>query len=160
VHDLNIVNLRLSNIYGERSQMIHAKFGVVNWFIRLALMNETIKVFGDGKILRDFLYIDDCVDAILKTAISKDAYGETFNVGNSQHCSFLELVNSILKVVNSGKSQFVPFDKERAAQEPGDFYPDISKIKNALSWQPSTPLEEGLRRTTDYYRKHQEHYWQ
>jgi UDP-glucose 4-epimerase len=119
VHDLNIVNLRLSNIYGERSQMIHAKFGVVNWFIRLALMNETIKVFGDGKILRDFLYIDDCVDAILKTAISKDAYGETFNVGNSQHCSFLELVNSILKVVNSGKSQFVPFDKERAAQEPG-----------------------------------------
>jgi len=159
IHGLNVVNLRLSNIYGERSQMLHTKFGVVNWFIRLALMNETIKVFGDGKILRDFLYIDDCVDAALMTGASKNAYGETFNVGNSQHCTMLNLIETILKVIKSGKSEFVPFTKERAAQEPGDFYPDISKIKNAVSWEPSTSLEDGLLTTAEYYRKYQKEYW-
>jgi len=159
VHGLKVANLRLSNIYGERSQMIHSKFGVVNWFIRLAIMNETITVFGDGQILRDFLYIDDCVDAILKTGSTNNAYGETLNVGNNQHCSILELVNAILKVVKSGKSVFTPFSKERAAQEPGDFYPDVSKIKRLVGWMPHTLLEEGIDKTTEYYRKHQKHYW-
>ena len=159
VHGLKVVNLRLSNIYGERSQMMHAKFGVVNWFIKLAMMDETITVFGDGKILRDFLYIDDCVNAILETAVSNKAYGKTFNVGNSQHCTILDLVKTILKVVDSGKSEFVPFTKERAAQEPGDFYPDISKIKKLVSWQPLISLKDGLRRTAEYYRKYQKEYW-
>ncbi len=159
VHGLNVVNLRLSNIYGERSQMLHTKFGVVNWFIRLAIMNETINVFGDGKILRDFLYIDDCVNAMLCTGVSSNAYGETFNVGNSQHTTFLELVNTIIKVVKSGKTKFTPFTKERAAQEPGDFYPDISKIRKAVSWHPSVNLEDGLNRTAEYYRKYKKEYW-
>ena len=159
VHGMKVVNLRLSNIYGERSQMMHAKFGVVNWFLRLAMTNETITVFGDGKILRDFLYIDDCVEAILKIGAAKNVFGETFNVGNSEHCSILALVNTILRVVNSGKSEFVPFTKERAAQEPGDFYPNIAKIKKYVGWQPVTPLAEGLRKTAEYYRKYQKEYW-
>ena len=159
VHGLKVVNLRLSNIYGERSQMLHSKFGVVNWFIRLAMMDETITVFGDGKIMRDFLYIDDCVNAFLRTGASGTAYGETFNVGNDQHTTILELVNVILKVVGSGKSRFTPFSKERAAQEPGDFYPDISKIRQAVSWEPLISLEDGLLRTTEYYRRYQKEYW-
>lgn len=159
VHGLKMVNLRLSNIYGERSQMLHSKFGVVNWFIRLAMMDETITVFGDGNIMRDFLYIDDCVSAMLLTGASDSAYGETFNVGNDQHTTIYELVKVILKIVQSGKSKFTPFTKERAAQEPGDFYPDISKITKAVAWQPGTSLEEGLRRTYEYYRKYKEKYW-
>lgn len=159
VHGLKTVNLRLSNIYGERSQMLHSKFGVVNWFVRLAMMDETITVFGDGNILRDFLYIDDCISAFLMTGASGKAYGQTFNVGNDRHTSILELVNVILKVVGSGKSRFTPFSKERAAQEPGDFYPDISKIRQAVSWQPMISLEDGLLRTADYYRKYQKEYW-
>ena len=65
--------LRLTNIYGARAQMLHSRYGVVNWFVRLALDNQTIKVFGDGQIKRDFLYIDDCVDAILMCAITEAA---------------------------------------------------------------------------------------
>jgi len=159
VHGLKIVNLRLSNIYGERSQMMHSKFGVVNWFIKLAMMDETITVFGDGKILRDFLYIEDCVKAILQTGASGNAYGETFNVGQSQPVTILELVNSILKIVKSGKIKFTSFTKERAVQEPGDFYPDINKIKQYVGWQPLTSLEEGLRKTVEYYKKYQKMYW-
>ena len=159
VHGLKIVNLRLSNIYGERSQMLHSKFGVVNWFIRLALENKMITVFGDGEIKRDFLYIDDCVDSLLRSAMTTQAYGETFNVGNDNHCSFLDLVKTIIEVTGSGTWEFSPFSKERAVQEPGDFYPDIQRIVHCTGWTPQRSLPDGIARTVAYYRKHRAHYW-
>lgn len=159
IHKLKVVNLRLSNIYGERAQMKHSKFGVVNWFVRLAIEDGTIKVFGDGKILRDFLYVDDCVDAILKAGISEKAYGSTLNVGNDRYCSFLELVTTIIDVAGSGKWEYAPFTKERAAQEPGDFYPDITRIKNTVMWQPVTSLPDGVAKTIEYYRQYKGKYW-
>ena len=159
IHNLKVVNLRLSNIYGERAQMKHSKFGVVNWFVRLAIEDGTIKVFGDGKILRDFLYIDDCVDALLMTGISEKTYGSTLNVGNDKHCSFLNLVEAIVMTAGSGKWEYAPFSKERAAQEPGDFYPDITKIKEATGWNPVTLLNDGLAKTIEFYRQYKEKYW-
>ena len=69
-HGIESVLLRLTNIYGPRAQMKHHRYGVVNWFARLAIDGETIQVFGDGKILRDFLYIDDAVEAIMLCALS------------------------------------------------------------------------------------------
>lgn len=159
IHNLKVVNLRLSNIYGERAQMKHSKFGVANWFVRKAINNEVIQVFGDGKILRDFLYIDDCVEAILSAGTSEKAYGSTLNVGNDRHCSFLELVEAIIDAAKSGSWEYVPFTKERAAQEPGDFYPDITRIKETTGWQPATSLHDGLTKTIEYYRQYKEKYW-
>lgn len=159
IHNLKVVNLRLSNIYGERAQMKHSKFGVANWFVRKAINNDVIQVFGDGKILRDFLYIDDCIDALLMTGISEKAYGNTLNVGNDKHCSFLELVETIIDAAGSGRWEYAPFTKERAAQEPGDFYPDITRIKEATAWQPATTLRDGLTKTIEYYRQYREQYW-
>lgn len=159
-HDIHGVMLRLTNIYGPRSQMRHSHFGVVNWFVRQALDDQTIRVFGDGQIKRDFVYVDDCVEALLRVAVCPQARGEVFNVGRDQPTTFLQLVQTLIGVVGSGRWQFAPFTPEREAQEPGDFYSDISKIRQAVSWEPVTPLAEGLRRTADYYRKHREHYWQ
>ncbi|MCC7202819.1 MAG: GDP-mannose 4,6-dehydratase [Nitrospirae bacterium] len=159
IHRLKVINLRLSNIYGERAQMRHSKFGVVNWFVRKALEDETIKVFGDGKIRRDFLYVADCVDAILQTGASEQAFGGTFNVGNEENCSFMELVNTIIDVAGSGRWEYAPFTRERAAQEPGDFYPDISRIRETTGWHPGTTLRDGLLKTIEYYRQHRAMYW-
>ena len=159
IHGIKTILLRLTNIYGPGSQMKHSRFGVVNWFIRQAIDNEVIKVFGEGKILRDFLYIDDCVDAILLAAVSEKAVGETFNVGIDKPTSFLDLVNLIVKVAKAGRWEFAEFSPERKAQEPGDFYSDITKIKNIVGWQPETRLEEGLKNTIDYYRLYKKHYW-
>ncbi|MFB0565078.1 MAG: NAD-dependent epimerase/dehydratase family protein [Candidatus Aminicenantaceae bacterium] len=75
-YGIRSITLRLTNIYGERAQMKHNRFRVANWFIRLAIDNETIKVFGDGSILRDFLHIDDTADAILMCALSEEAMGK------------------------------------------------------------------------------------
>lgn len=158
-HGIASVLLRLTNIYGPRAQMKHPRYGVANWFVRLAVDDETIKVFGDGKILRDFLYIDDAVEAILLCALEEKAVGEVLNVGIDQPCDFIELADALIQVAGSGRWEFAPFTAERKAQEPGDFYSDIGKIKRLVGWAPRTSLEDGLRQTVEFYRENKRHYW-
>lgn len=160
VHGITSVLLRLTNIYGPRAQMKHPRYGVVNWFVRLALDDETIKVFGDGKILRDFLYIDDAVEAIMMCALAPEAIGEVLNVGIDVPTDFIELAEIIVDVAGSGRWEFAPFTAERKAQEPGDFYSDISKIRRLAGWTPRVALRDGLRQTVAYYRAHKAHYWE
>jgi UDP-glucose 4-epimerase len=151
--------LRITNTYGPRHQMAHDEYGVFNWFIRKALDNEVIPVFGDGRILRDFLYVDDLVACMLKTALTDAAYGEVFNVGSGVPISFYDLARTIMEVVGSGRVDFTEFTQERKEVEPGDYYADISKIKRVTGWTPRTPLEEGIRKTADYYRTYRKEYW-
>ena len=153
------VMLRLTNVYGERAQMRHSRFGVANWFMRLALDGEQITVFGDGSIVRDFVYVQDCVDALVACAENDDAYGEVLNVGSDQPSSFRELAEVVVAEAGGGSWGLTPFTPERASQEPGDFYSDISKIRRIVGWHPETPLDRGVRATLDYYRVHREHYW-
>jgi UDP-glucose 4-epimerase len=159
-HGIKSVLLRITNVYGPRAQMKHSRFGVANWFVRLAIDGETIRVFGDGKILRDFLYVEDCIEAILIAAMKEEAIGEIFNVGVDQPTTFLELARTIIDVAGSGRWEFAPFSPERAAQEPGDFYSDITKIRTRLGWSPHTPLGEGIRKSVEYYRKNKSFYWE
>ena len=153
------VTLRLTNIFGERAQMRHSRFGVANWFIRLALDDATIKVFGDGSLQRDFLYVDDATDAILMCALCDEAYGDVFNVGSDRVSTFRELAGIIVEAAGTGRWELAPFTKERLAQEPGDFCSDIGKIGRVVGWRPTTAVEEGVRRTVGFYKEHKAHYW-
>jgi UDP-glucose 4-epimerase len=159
VHGIRSILLRLTNIYGPRAQMRHSRYGVVNWFVRQALDNQTIQVFGDGQIKRDFLYVDDCVEAMLSCALSERAYGEVLNVGIDTPTNFVELAQTVVKVCGSGNWEFAPFSPEREAQEPGDFFSDISKIRRLVGWEPHTGLADGLTQTVNFYRQHARHYW-
>jgi UDP-glucose 4-epimerase len=158
-HGVASVTLRLTNVYGERAQMKHSRFGVANWFVRRALDDETIQVFGDGSLLRDFLYVQDAVDAMIRCAATEEAYGQVFNVGNSRASSFRELAETVVRVAGTGRWEFAPFSPERAAQEPGDFCSDVRKIKRVVGWEPTTSLDEGVERTVRYYRLHRPRYW-
>ncbi len=151
--------LRITNTYGPRHQMAHDEYGVFNWFLRKAIDDEAIPVFGDGRILRDFIYVEDIVDCMLMTAIADNAYGEVFNVGTGIPVSFVELAKKIVEIAGSGKAQFTEFTQERKEVEPGDYYTDISKIKRATGWKPKIPLDEGIKRTIEYYRKYKKEYW-
>jgi UDP-glucose 4-epimerase len=153
------VRLRLTNIYGPRAQMQHSHFGVVNWFVRQILDGKPISVFGDGSILRDFVYVDDAVRSCMLAAIIPGAYGQVFNVGSDRPMSFLELTRTMIRVAGEGSFEFAEFSAERKAQEPGDFYSDISRARRILGWEPKTSIEDGLSRTFDYYRRHRDHYW-
>jgi UDP-glucose 4-epimerase len=159
VHNIPSILLRLTNIYGPRAQMKHSQYGVVNWFIRLAIDDQTIPVFGDGSILRDFLYVDDCVNALLMCAVCDKAVGEILNLGIDKPINFVQLTELIVSIAGTGRWEFAPFSPERKAQEPGDFYSDITKIRRIVGWEPATALEDGLRRTIDYYRKYKTYYW-
>lgn len=156
---IRCVLLRLTNIFGPRAQMKTHHYGVANWFVRLAIDNKTIQVFGDGQLKRDFLYVDDCVDALLMSAAKEAAYGQIFNVGVDKPVTFLELIKTIIDISKSGKWEFAPFSPERAAQEPGDFFSDITKIKKHVGWFPKVSLKSGIEFTLKYYREHKKHYW-
>jgi UDP-glucose 4-epimerase len=151
--------LRITNTYGPRHQMVHDEYGVFNWFIRKALDDAMIPVFGDGRILRDFLYVEDLVESMLMTARTDAAYGEVFNVGSGVPVSFYDLARTIVRVVGAGRVDFTEFTRERKEVEPGDYYADISKIKRVTGWAPHTALEEGIRKTADYYRSYKKEYW-
>ncbi len=159
VHGVRSVMLRLTNIYGERGQMRHSRYGVANWFIRQAIDDEEIKVFGTGQIKRDFLYIDDCIDAMLMCAQCDDAYGEIFNVATGDPLDFVTLAQVLVEVAQTGRWVFAEFSPERAAQEPGDFYADVTKIKTMIGWEPRTSLHDGLAKAVAFYRLNRAHYW-
>jgi UDP-glucose 4-epimerase len=160
VHQIPGACLRITNTYGPRHQMAHDEYGVVNWFIRKAIDGEAIPVFGDGRILRDFLFVDDAVECFLSVADCPRAFGEVFNVGTGIPYSFIDLGKKIVEIAGTGETAFTEFTKERKEVEPGDYYTDISKIERVVGWKPGTPLDEGLQKTIQFYRKHKKEYWE
>lgn len=159
VHKLRTACLRITNTFGPRHQMMHDEYGVLNWFIRKAIDDEALPVFGDGMILRDYLYVDDLMECFLMTALCDNAEGEVFNVGTGKGISFRDLAAAIVDVAGTGSYTFTEFTRERAEVEPGDYYADVSKIKDVVGWEASIPLEMGLKETIAFYRKHKDFYW-
>lgn len=159
VHRVQGVCLRLTNIYGPRAQMKHDHYGVVNWFVRVTLDGKTIPVYGDGRLKRDFLYIDDCIEALLRVATTPACYGHVINVGRPDASNFLTLAKTIVRLAKKGHVALTPFSPERAAQEPGDFMSDITKLKRLTGWMPKTDLVHGLQKTIAYYKTYGKNYW-
>ncbi len=151
--------LRITNTYGPRHQMLHDEYGVFNWFIRKAMDNEEIPVMGDGRILRDFLYVEDLVSSMLQVASAEEAYGKVFNVGTGVPVSFFDLAEKIVAIAGTGRTKFTEFTQERKEVEPGDYYADITRIKNITGWEPVVSLDDGIARTMDFYRQFRKEYW-
>ena len=146
--------LRLTNPYGPRQQIKHSKYSLVGWFVRQALEGKTIQIFGEGTQLRDYIYVDDIVDAMLKCAEADDAVGEVMNVGSGQSVRFCDMVKTVVDCVKNGNIEFIPWPENYEKVETGDIALDISKLKNITSWSPGVSLEEGVRKTRDYYKEH------
>ncbi len=158
IHRVPVVLFRIANPYGPRGQMRHNKYCMVNWFLRNAMEGGEITVFGDGKQVRDYIYIDDLVSALALAGINDRVVGQTLNVGSGEGTRFIDMVNLILKTAGSGSCRMVPWPEDYINVETGDFIADISRIQSLLEWKPRVSLEEGIRRTHDYYRIHLRHY--
>ena len=157
-YGLRCSSLRLTNTYGPRQLIRHNRQGFIGWFLRLAVLGEEIQVFGDGRQRRDFDYVDDVVDAFLRAGANDAADGQVFNLGGDAPVSLLDLVERLVRLAGRGSYRIVPFPDERKRIDIGDFYADAGKIREALGWRPTTPLDEGLLRTLRYYERHKEHY--
>jgi UDP-glucose 4-epimerase len=150
--------LRLTNIYGPRQLIRHNRQGFIGWFIRLALEDKEISVFGDGSQIRDFVYVDDAVDAFLRAGACDGCNGQAFNVGGDDHISHRELVQMLVEVAGSGRYRFVEWPADKKVIDIGSFYADSTRFKRATGWAPAVPLREGFARTLAFYREHLQHY--
>jgi UDP-glucose 4-epimerase len=158
VYGIRASSLRLTNTYGPRQLIRHNRQGFIGWFVRQAALGEEIQIFGDGSQKRDFNHVDDVTDAFLRAGASDEAPGQVLNLGDSHPVSLLELVKLLLDVAGGGSFKLVPFPPDRKRIDIGDFYADISRVRETLGWAPRIALRDGLAETVAYYRRHKEHY--
>jgi UDP-glucose 4-epimerase len=151
-------SLRLTNVYGPRQLISHARQGFIGWFIRLAIEDRTIQIYGDGSQLRDFVYVEDAADAFLRAGASDACNGEVFNVGGDEAISHRDLAALLVQVAGSGQVRYVDWPADKKAIDIGSFYADSTKFKTTTGWAPAVPLADGLRRTVAYYREHLDRY--
>jgi nucleoside-diphosphate-sugar epimerase len=158
-YKLDTFVFRIANPYGPRQQMKHSQYGIVNWFIRLALEGKPLTIFGDGMQRRDYIYVEDIAEGMLSILDADNPQHRVFNLGSGTGTPFTEMADIIAKTTGGTRLEFLEWPKERYFVETGDFIANIERIKKATGWEPKTSLAEGIRKTIDYYRQFKEHYW-
>ena len=145
-NDVDIRVVRIFNTYGPR---MHPNDGrVVSNFIVQALRGEDLTVYGDGSQTRSFCYVDDLIEGFLRL-MEQDATLGPVNLGNPGEFTMLELAEWVLRLVG-GPSKII--HEPLPADDPKQRRPDITLAREHLQWEPTVELEEGLRRTIEYFR--------
>ncbi len=158
VYGIRACALRLTNTYGPRMRIKDARQTFLGVWIRNILRDEPLMVFGDGKQIRDFNYVDDVVDAFLLAASSPDSSGKIYNLGADDPISLNDTAELMIKVHGGGAYEIVPFPADRKIIDIGDYYADYRRIRSQLGWLPTISLAEGLKKTLNYYRQHYDEY--
>jgi UDP-glucose 4-epimerase len=159
VYGIRSCALRLTNTYGPGMRVKDARQTFLGIWVRLLIEGKPIKVFGDGLQLRDFNYVDDCVEALLLAGASDITNGKVFNLGSTEVIGLKALAEMMVDLGYGGTFELIAFPPERKAIDIGDYYSDFSLITKELGWQPKISLKEGLIRSIDYYQKNYRHYW-
>ena len=144
---LQIKVARIFNTYGPRMHLADGR--VVSNFIVQALKGQPITLYGDGQQTRSFCYVDDLIDGLVRMMDSDDEVTGPINLGNPAEFSMRELAELVIAQTGSAPTLAnapLPQDDPRQRQ------PAITRARELLGWQPTVPLEEGLKRTIDYFR--------
>ena len=147
-HGVNIKVVRIFNTYGPNMRGDDGR--VVSNFIVQALNNEDITIYGDGTQTRSFCYVDDLVEALIRMMNSRDGFTGPVNLGNPGEFTMLELAQKVIDLTGS-KSKIVY--KPLPQDDPTQRKPVIDLAKKELNWEPSINLEEGLKKTIEYFKK-------
>ena len=148
---IDTVMLRFGNVYGPGS--LH-KSSVVAKFIRKALDGEVLEVFGDGSQTRDFIYIDDLIDALVLSSKVKGIGGEAFQIASGMETTVGEMTNNLVKVMQEyGVNGIKVINGDDRLGDVKRNYSDTSKAKKRLNWQPKVSQKEGLIKTVEYFVK-------
>ena len=152
--DINVIMLRFFTVYGPKQRPDLA----INKFTRLMLNDEEIPMFGDGSTSRDYTYIDDIVDGIIKSCnytLNNENVYEILNLGNSSPVSLKEMINTIANTIG------VEAKIKQLPMQPGDVertFADVSKAKKLIGYEPKTSFEEGIKNFVNWYKENKELY--
>lgn len=151
VYGVQSTVLRLTNTYGPCMRIKDARQTFVGVWVRLALEGKPFEVWG-GQQLRDFTYVDDCVDAILLAAAHPRANGRVYNLGGDSVVSLRELADLLTDLHPDVSYILREFPAERKKIDIGDYYSNDARIREELGWQTKTSLRDGLVKTLAYFK--------
>ncbi len=149
--DIHSTVIRLPNVFGPRASIHSSEFTFNNYFIGLALQGKNITVYGDGRQMRNVLYVDDAISALVLAAQSEKSTGEAFFAASDEHFSVAEIAETTVKHMGAGKVVFVDWPTGKKAIDIGDAILSNKKIKEYLGWAQVKNLESGLTQTRAYF---------
>jgi UDP-glucose 4-epimerase len=149
---IQAVVLRITNPYGPFQRPEQNRYGIVNWFIHRAVHGLDLPVYGRGTQIRDYVHVDDVIDAFLLAGARPEANGMTFNIGSGKGVSFHHMAELVIRAAGTGSVRFLDWPPDAAGVETGDFVADISLIDRVLGWRPRVILDRGIERVVSQYR--------
>ena len=147
-HDVDIKVMRIFNTYGPRMDINDGR--VISNFIIQALRGQDITIYGDGSQTRSFCYVDDLIEGMVRLMNSRDGFTGPVNVGNPGEFTIKELAEIVIRLTGSNSKLIY---QELPEDDPKQRKPNIELAKKELGWGPSVMLEEGLRKTIDYFKQ-------
>ena len=145
--------LCLTNVYGPRLALWLSGQGFLANFLRRGLLEQTIEVFGDGRQLRDPVYVDDVVDAFLLAGAAADPQSRFWNVGGQQALALADIAAMVSASAGAPTPVCRPFPADHKGIDIGSYCSDSTKIREELGWYPRIAFEEGVRRSWEYFQR-------
>jgi nucleoside-diphosphate-sugar epimerase len=152
LYGLETVTIRYFNVFGPRQDPSSPYSGVISLFIRALVEGRAPTIYGDGGQTRDFTYVANVVDGVLRACTARNASGEVINVATGGRISLNELFGALKKLTGAGVD---PIYKETRAGDVRDSQADIGKARRLLGYEPTVTLEQGLEKTVAWFRKTQ-----
>lgn len=152
LHGIRSCSMRITNVYGPGQPAVRSAYGIVNHFIHLALAGRPLPVFGGGAQLRDFIFVDDVVWAMLLAATDERSDGLALNVGSGNGIQMIDAARLIVGVAGSGTIELRPWPLLPQQIDSQSFVADIGRCRDKLGWRPTTDFATGLNRTIALHR--------
>jgi UDP-glucose 4-epimerase len=138
--------LRITNPYGPGQPAARNAYGVINFLIHRALAGQTLPIYGEGRQRRDYVFIDDVVDAMLLAGMDPRSDGRIYNVASGTGTAMIDAARQIVDVVGAGRIESQPWPPLVQEIDTGDFVADVSRIRRELNWRPTVAFVDGLQR--------------
>ncbi|HVB56312.1 MAG TPA: NAD-dependent epimerase/dehydratase family protein [Candidatus Acidoferrales bacterium] len=158
--NLETACVRIANPYGPRQQMKHNAYGIVNWFIRLAMDKKPLTIYGEGRQIRDYVFAEDVAKGLLAVALSRETTGKIYNLGSGTGTPFRDMVKKIADCLPNTEIREIPWPADRYFVESGDYVSDLSRIQAATGWIPEVDFGDGIEKTVSFYRENKQQYWE
>jgi nucleoside-diphosphate-sugar epimerase len=156
--EIDAVALHLTNVYGPRMAVNVPCQGFLSTFLRRLLTGSPLEVYGDGRQVRDPIYVDDAVEAFLLAGDIPSLPSRIYNVGGPEPLTLLEIAELASRAAGGAAVRTCPFPEGRKAIDIGSYYTNYSRIRDELGWEPKVGFTDGISRTLAYYGEKLPHY--